>query len=494
MEDSIDILLAALVVWWQILYVNWSSQESPDPQMASNPEAVFIFLSFLKKESGEFHFDILLASITSLFLFRFIRMLRLTRMFGPMISMVEKMVYDLGTFLIIWVIQLFTLSAIAVLVFGELDAYKKPVDALLIMFETAMGNWDLSIYDDLHIGPIYGKIFHIFAIILNLIVLVNLVIAILADTYSFLASRSLGLYYDGVISRIPAYKFDNKYGGLIFIAPPFNLLVLPLVPFYLLIENEVTLKSFNIIVCKILFVPYATIYTCVFIVFNLVMAPFGYLVAIFNKFKMLCSSRVMKAFKRSTGTLVVDLLVFTICGPVMLLCSQVTDLFYFVLHLYSWKLKKLNDQGKICLITIEDLIVVETVTKAELARLYKENGGVDLSVPVAKFVVQVRDKMDVPMALTNLVFGPHVSLKELPDPLEKIKRYNLIKKVLSRQSYKSEEGAKPSLNLKLLEYHLKELRVKIDCTMIGLMSDKKIKGGKQSLPTFEDDERDDPEI
>ena len=69
-------------------------------------------------------------------------------------------------------------------------------------------------------------------IILNSIVMLNFVIAILAGTYSELMPNSLGLYYDGVISRIPVYEDDTKYGGLILGTPPFNFLAVLMVPFY----------------------------------------------------------------------------------------------------------------------------------------------------------------------------------------------------------------------------------------------------------------------
>ena len=43
--------------------------------------------------------------------------------------------------------------------------------------------------------------------ILNMIIFVNLVIAVLSETYLRLASQKLGLFYDGVIEVIHAYKY-----------------------------------------------------------------------------------------------------------------------------------------------------------------------------------------------------------------------------------------------------------------------------------------------
>ena len=72
--------------------------------------------------------------------------------------------------------------------------------------------------------------------------MLNFIIAILADTYAKLSTQSLGLYYDGLISRIPIYEDDIFYGGLIVGVPPFNMLALPMIPFYLLVKDEDKLR------------------------------------------------------------------------------------------------------------------------------------------------------------------------------------------------------------------------------------------------------------
>jgi len=81
-------------------------------------------------------------------------------------------------------------------------------------------------------GRHFGEIFHIIVIILNMVLLINLVIAILSETYTRLSEQKLGLYYDGVIEVIPAYKYRKFYGALIAACPPFNLLILPFLPIF----------------------------------------------------------------------------------------------------------------------------------------------------------------------------------------------------------------------------------------------------------------------
>jgi hypothetical protein len=47
-----------------------------------------------------------------------------------------------------------------------------------------------------------GRVFLIFFQVFNVIMLLNLVIAILSNTYSTLSSYSLGLYYDTLVQEI----------------------------------------------------------------------------------------------------------------------------------------------------------------------------------------------------------------------------------------------------------------------------------------------------
>jgi hypothetical protein len=62
---------------------------------------------------------------------------------------------------------------------------------------------------DLNAGneKLFQEIFEMVQTIFNMIIFVNLVIAILSETYLRLANQKLGLFYDGVIEVIHAYKY-----------------------------------------------------------------------------------------------------------------------------------------------------------------------------------------------------------------------------------------------------------------------------------------------
>ena len=159
------------------------------------------------------------------------------------------------------------------------------------MFGTGLGNYDLSVFETLEIGPKIGEVYVIICLLINSIIMINFIIAILADTFSKLSTQSLGLYYDGLIAKIPIYEDDSLYGGLIVGVPPFNMLALPMIPFYLMVKDEEKLLYYNDLFTKFMFAPVALISAFMFLGLSLLYLPFACFSAIIKKIKLICKQR-----------------------------------------------------------------------------------------------------------------------------------------------------------------------------------------------------------
>jgi hypothetical protein len=57
------------------------------------------------------------------------------------------MIIDLAKFMAIWLIILTMFTCVALLSFGELKSFHSLWDVTLIYLESALGNWDLLVYD-----------------------------------------------------------------------------------------------------------------------------------------------------------------------------------------------------------------------------------------------------------------------------------------------------------------------------------------------------------
>jgi len=214
-------------------------------------------------------------------------MLQRTQIYGPMITIIFAMFADLGRFIVLWVICLLIFSTSGYILFNELDAYKDLYSVFVVHFELSLGNWILTIYDGLSLGDTAGVVFHMFSVLLNMILMLNLVIAILSETYARLAPQRTGLYYDGLIAILPRYQYDYLFGVLIILPPPFNLITTPFILIFLCIKNlnPKVVTKVNECLTNFVFIPYAMIYTIMFVVSNLCLLPWAFVIGIYAKTK-----------------------------------------------------------------------------------------------------------------------------------------------------------------------------------------------------------------
>ena len=121
-----------------------------------------------------------------------------------------------------------------------------------------------------------GIVFHFILICVNLLLLMNLMIALMSDTYATLSEFKKSLYFTNIIKAMPHYQYDPTYACLITICPPFNILVFMFVPYFILSKNNNNKKKLNRVLLMIIYSPIAIILAFFFTAFNLLMLPFAY--------------------------------------------------------------------------------------------------------------------------------------------------------------------------------------------------------------------------
>jgi len=126
---------------------------------------------------------------------------------------------ELGKFMVIWFLIMAIFTCVGMLLFGGLPAFHELFDVFIIFFEAALGVWDTGIYHELNdegernlIIENVGVVFHMLFLLINLVLMLNLVIAILANTFNRFETLSNGLYYNVLIHIFPLYDWDDSYG------------------------------------------------------------------------------------------------------------------------------------------------------------------------------------------------------------------------------------------------------------------------------------------
>ena len=94
------------------------------------------------------------------------------------------MMRDLAIFMVLYGIELFAFSCVGVLCFGNLPSYGNIGTALIMFFQSSFGQWDFDQYDALGDFKFFGVYFHIAAITVNMILMLNLIIAMMSDSYA----------------------------------------------------------------------------------------------------------------------------------------------------------------------------------------------------------------------------------------------------------------------------------------------------------------------
>jgi hypothetical protein len=182
-EEWLELIFAAATLTWLADFLKYLCVPKQDSAIPGLDTTYIGSVVLDLKEGGAFRINFLLSVVAASFWFKVLFMLQLTKTFGPMIKIIVSMLTDLATFTVLWIIQLFIFACIGYLIFGELYEYRDLQNTLIMLLESSLGHWDFNIYNDLKIGRMYGVGYHIVVITVNMILLLNLVIAILTETY-----------------------------------------------------------------------------------------------------------------------------------------------------------------------------------------------------------------------------------------------------------------------------------------------------------------------
>jgi hypothetical protein len=140
------------------------------------------------------------------------------------------MAVDLLRFYILWFIILTMLTSIACLVFMEVPEYNYFSSALYMHFDWALGAFDSGIYCTEELPPeicLEGRIFLFIFNSLNVVLLLNLIIAIMGSIYGMFEDKQQGLYYDTLVEKFGSMQFDDRYGAAACAQAPLNIMIFP---------------------------------------------------------------------------------------------------------------------------------------------------------------------------------------------------------------------------------------------------------------------------
>jgi len=80
---------------------------------------------------------------------------------------------------------------------------------------------------------VFGDFYVIIIVITFNILILNLIIAILSNTYNMFDTKSTGLYLSKILNSRDEMTYDENYGAFLLTMTPLNIVTLPFVPYAL---------------------------------------------------------------------------------------------------------------------------------------------------------------------------------------------------------------------------------------------------------------------
>ena len=126
--------------------------------------------------------------------------------------------------------------------------YRSLFAAWCTITNASMGNFvftDFDHVDDNFPLQIFGKVYLMAVVLIFLILMLNLVIAILTNVYNIYENLSIGLFLTKILSSREQLESDEYYGAFISSIIPFNILIIPFIPFGLMMGKSEKLMNLN---------------------------------------------------------------------------------------------------------------------------------------------------------------------------------------------------------------------------------------------------------
>ena len=170
------------------------------------------------------------------------------------------------------------------------------------------------------------------AVVIFNMILINLIVAILANTYNIFDQRSTGLYLSKILMSRDELNYDINFGSFLCALPPLNLVQLPFLPVALSFrDNDEKLIKLNEYVMLIQYVMFMLIFQTLFTLVSIILIPFAWIVGTIDKARSIKPTDTTKDIVR-------NLVAFAVLRPLILVLDIFADVYYFWQVMFKTKM------------------------------------------------------------------------------------------------------------------------------------------------------------
>jgi len=182
---------------------------------------------------------------------------------------------------------------------------------------------------------IFGDFYVMIIVITFNILILNLIIAILSNTYNMFDTKSTGLYLSKILNSRDEMTYDENYGAFLLTMTPLNIVTLPFVPYALFKKPS---KEMNTMITVLQYSFLIVIIYLMFLVGSIIMTPFAFLKSLSVKIQDVLSVKADPKEQIKKGMM---LLMFLAIGIPILIVNLLADFYYFWMNNFRSNLKKI---------------------------------------------------------------------------------------------------------------------------------------------------------
>ena len=146
---------------------------------------------YVKEDDGD-ELAIVYAIASGILWLKILLLMRLTRILGPLVTMLRFMMIEIGRFMLLYVTMLLVFACVGTLLFSDTVEYDTLPHSMRTLFDASLANTDFAIFETSKQPELVGVIYLVLFVITSHVLILNLLIAILATTHQSLEERKIG--------------------------------------------------------------------------------------------------------------------------------------------------------------------------------------------------------------------------------------------------------------------------------------------------------------
>ncbi|CAI2385041.1 unnamed protein product [Moneuplotes crassus] len=277
------------IIFSYILYIEFSRVYSKDRDEYRVEERNYRMM--IDSKDGNFDPFSLMIGIVCCISIRILLNLVYNTLFGSFVQIVIQMAQDSFIFLCIYTIVIIVFSLIGSALFYDLKEFKNFIEAFIHLYESALGAFDYDIFENAgETNPFIGKLFMGLYLLISAILLLNFLIAIMADTYAAFKNYSLGMKMAQVIKIRPIYDDHPQFSCLVKSLPILNFIVLIMLPFIIICRST----TLNNVILRIEFLAFQFFMKSLCLLIGFMLLPILGVYLLVEKLRSICFSKRRK--------------------------------------------------------------------------------------------------------------------------------------------------------------------------------------------------------